>query len=134
MRDGKSVDDSPIPVFFHAFIAAGMAPEAISEPTAPMNARCLGLEVTYPFIVLHRRGKPAVSPGPVTISARNGARRAKDQIAVGIGRIVIVLLSETDGAATQPYETGNDDRNSDQQDGASHQASSPDTTRLVLVL
>ena len=111
-----------------------MAPEAISEPTGPMNARCLGLEVTYPIIVLHQRGKPAVSPGPVTISARNGTRRPKDQIAVGIGRILIVLLSETDRSATQPYETGNDYRNSDHQDGPGHQASSPDTTGLVLVL
>jgi hypothetical protein len=92
-----------------------------------MNAFGLGLEAANQLIVLDKRAEPSFFAAPVTIMAGCGARRAKDQVAMRIGRNGIGGLSEKAGAVTQSYETAYEER-TDHQDGPTHRASVPAAT------
>ena len=52
---------------FHSFVAAGMAPETIGEPTRPVNTGRFGFETANQLVVLHRRAQSAVPSLSVAI-------------------------------------------------------------------
>ena len=110
-------------VLFHSFVATGMAPQTIGEPTRSVNAGRLGPEATNQLIVLQQGAELSFFTAPVAITAGCGAGRAKDQIAMRIGQGRIGVLSKNAGAIIRSYETAYEKRATDHQDRTTHRAS-----------